>query len=221
MLTLVVAVGLVALAAVLKAVLERRTTQVVAPPEPPPVERAVLAPTNPPLAANSSNTAAILEGLRVAERMRALDEVRELQAAGGATPNTTELLLNKLTHKEADVREAALQALVHLGDTNVLPGLEQALATIENPREKVAMMDAIEYLKLPTALSDLPPVASPDGGNADPTIRPKAPPAAPNSTTPAGKTQRPVRDLSQRARGYQTTPGTQPVSPAPTATPPQ
>lgn len=218
MLTLVVAVGLVAVAAVLKAVVDRRAAQVARPPQPSSAEPVVSAATNPPIDPNSSNTAAILEQLRGAERMRDLDEVRELQAAGGATPNTSELLLSKLTNKEADVREAALSALVHLGDTNVLPGLEQALGTIENPREKVAIMDAIEYLKLPTESSELPPVASPDAGTTDPTIRRKAPKAT--STTPSGGTvQRPARDLSQRTRGPQGTPATQPVAPA--ATPPK
>jgi len=213
MLVLVVSVGLVAVAAVFKAVMDRRAAQAV-PPAPVPVEPVDVAVTNVPVDLNSSNTAAILEQLRATERLRELDEVRELQAAGGATPNTTELLLTKLTHKEAEVREAALVALVHLGDTNVLPGLEQALGTVENPREKVAIMDAIEYLKLPTMNSDLPPVAAPDAGNIDPAIRRKAPKAT--STTPSGgQAPRPSRDLSQRVRGPQGTPATSPAAPPP------
>ncbi len=214
MLVLVVAVGFVAVAAVFKAVMDRRAAQVAPSPGPAPVEPVDLAATNLPVDPNSSNTAAIIEQLRATERMRELDEVRELQAAGGTTPNTTELLLNKLTHEEPEVREAALVALVHLGDTNVLPGLEQALATIENPREKVAILDAIEYLKLPTMNSDLPPVAAPDAGNVDPATRRKAPKTT--STTPSGgQAPRPTRDLSQRVRGPQGTPATPPSAPPP------
>ena len=64
-------------------------------------------------------------------------------------PQTTGLLLGKVTHREPEVRKAALEALVQLNDTNAIPGLEQATSLIEDPREKVTLMDAVSYLKLP------------------------------------------------------------------------
>ena len=105
--------------------------------------------TSPQVSANSSNTAAILEQLRAAEIDRELDQIRELQAAGADNPQTTGLLLGKVTHREPEVRKAALEALVQLNDTNAIPGLEQAASLIQDPREKVAVMDAVSYLKLP------------------------------------------------------------------------
>src|ERR1019366_8157465 len=98
---------------------------------------------------NSSNTAAMLEQMRVAEIDRELDQIRELQAAGAASEYATETLLHKTTHHEPQVRKAAVDALVQLDATNAIPGLEQAVSLIDDPREKVVFMDAVSYLKLP------------------------------------------------------------------------
>ena len=65
-----------------------------------------------------------------------------------------------MTHREPEVRKAAKDALVQLGDTNAIPGLEQALGLVEDPREKLAMMEAIDYLKLPDAMAIDPTMTS-------------------------------------------------------------
>jgi hypothetical protein len=149
-LILIVAIGVVALAAVLKGVLGGHAPQEATAPEPPPAQPASPTATSPQVGANSTNTAAILEQLRAAEVEKELDQIRELQAAGADNPQTTGLLLGKVTHREPEVRKAALEALVQLNDTNAIPGLEQAASLIEDPREKVAVMDAVSYLKLPS-----------------------------------------------------------------------
>ena len=84
-LTLVVAIGLVALAAVLKGVLGGPAPQQAKAPESPPAEPASPTATTPQVSANSSNTAAMLEQMRVADVNRELDQIRELQAGGGRT----------------------------------------------------------------------------------------------------------------------------------------
>ncbi len=148
-LVLIVAIGVVALAVVLKGVLGGHAPQEAAIPEMPPAQPASPTATSQQVGANSTNTAAILEQLRAAEVDRELDQIRELQAAGADNPQTTGLLLGKVTHREPEVRKAALEALVQLNDTNAIPGLEQAATLIPDPREKVAVMDAVSYLKLP------------------------------------------------------------------------
>ena len=65
------------------------------------------------------------------------------------------MLFCKITHREPEVRKAARDALVQLGDTNAIPGLEQAVRLVEDPREKLALMEAIDYLKLPDATAGL------------------------------------------------------------------
>ena len=55
------------------------------------------------------------------------------------------------------MRKAALAALVQLNDTNAVPGLKQAAEQMKDPRAKVAVMDTIDYLKLPSVMPDVPP----------------------------------------------------------------
>jgi hypothetical protein len=148
---LIVAIGLVALAAVLKSMANRSQNQQAKMPEPSLVEPARPTSTGPQINPNASNNAAFVEQLRVTELGRELDQVRELQAAGAGDPNTTAMLLTKVTSREPEVRRSALDALRQLNDTNAIPGLEQAATLVEDPREKVAFMDVIDYLKLPEA----------------------------------------------------------------------
>jgi hypothetical protein len=153
-LALVVAFGLVALAAVLKGTFGGRVQEVKLP-ESTPSETTLSGSTNLIVEPNSSNTAAIVEQLRAAEIAKELVLIRELQTDGVDNPHTTGILLGKVTHREPEVRKAALQTLVLLSDTNAIPGLEQAAALIEDPREKVAVLDAVTYLKLPEGTPDL------------------------------------------------------------------
>jgi hypothetical protein len=144
-------VGLVALAAVLRAVLGGHGGAPGAGAGSTAGSTPEVTNASPgPVKVGASNTVAMTEGMRAAALAKELDLIRELQADGGLSPTTPGILLGKVTHPEKEVRKAALEALVSLNDTNVVPGLEQALTLIEDPREKVALMDAIEYLKLPS-----------------------------------------------------------------------
>lgn len=220
-LVLMVAVGVVAFAVVLKGVMGGHVPQEAKAPEAPPEEpantntSAAIPQVNP----NSSNTAAIDEKLHIVALTKALDEVRELQAQGPSDPATPDLLLAKITHKEPEVRKAAVEALVQLNATNAIPGLEQALALTEDPHDKIALMEAIDYLKLP--------VEAP----LSPSVNPAAPAdqaPAPAEVAPAQKRDpsvpRPPRERKARTRrgaNPPVAPGTQPVSPAPAVAPPQ
>jgi hypothetical protein len=222
-LILVLAIGLVALAAVLKGVLGGRAPQEARAPEPPPAEPASPTATTPQVSANSSNTAAMLEQMRVADVNRELDQIRELQAGGADNPHTTGLLLGKVTHREPAVRKAALDALVQFNDTNAIPGLEQATSLIEDPREKVAFMDAVAYLKLPSVTDGAAPEMADASNYPAPAISPR--PVVPNPRfQPGAKKQgrrqaRPVPGAAQPVAPAN--PGqTQPASPAPDVAPP-
>ena len=148
-LTLVVAIALVALAALVKGVVGGGSSGDAKVPEPRPAEPARSTPEIQAVHPNSSNTAAMLEQMRTAEVDKELDQIRELQSGGSASQYATETLLNKTTHHEPEVRKASVEALVQLNATNAIPGLEQAIGLIEDPREKVIFMDAVSYLKLP------------------------------------------------------------------------
>jgi hypothetical protein len=110
---------------------------------------------NPP---DSSNTVARSEQMRAAAIEKELDAIRELQgeADGENNPTIIPALLDKVANPEVVVRSAALEALRQLNDTNAIPGLQRAEEVITDPRGKVAVLDVIDYLKLPN-VTDVPP----------------------------------------------------------------
>src|ERR1035437_8155252 len=165
-LTLVVALGLLGIIVVLKGVMGGdagdvggQTPAVEASVESPPAatndQVVQVVQVNP----NSSNTVAIAEQLRAAEVEKEVNQIQDLQGEADGTNNPIIItaLLDKLSHPEAEVRKAVLDALKQLNDTNAVPGLEQAAENIKDPREKVAVLDAIDYIKLPSATENVPP----------------------------------------------------------------
>jgi hypothetical protein len=219
-LTLVVAIGLVAVAAVLKGIY---ATAPQPPPGPVAPELAKATNTNaqvPPVKPNVSNPPAITEQQRAEEVARELDQVRELQAAGWVSSTTTSLLLHKVMHPEPEVSKAAIEALKQLDATDAVPGLKQALGVLKDPRIQVLVMDAIEYLELqPTGSPTVPPEAAGEAGDGNrprSAVKPEGAKGASSSSTQPGS-----RDSSRRAAVPPATTAAQPVSPAPGRAAPQ
>jgi len=105
------------------------------------------------LKAGETNSAEAAENAIAAQ----LDDIREISAQADPTNNITvtiPALLDYLSSKEKEVSQSALEAIKHLDDTNAIPGLLQAADAMTDPREKVAIYDVIEYLKLPN-ITDL------------------------------------------------------------------
>ena len=161
-LILVAAFGLLAIMVVLKGVMghsgnaggQAPATQASAD-SPSAATNDQVVPVNP----DSSNTAAGSEQMRAAAIEKELDAIRELQgeADGENNPKIISALLDKVAHPEVAVRNVALDALRQLNDTNAIPGLQQAEELIKDPRGKVAVLDVIDYLKLPNVMPDVPP----------------------------------------------------------------
>jgi hypothetical protein len=55
-----------------------------------------------------------------------------------------------LIHADPEVRAAALEGMLVLGDAAGAPLLRQAASTLKDPREAVKYLDAAEYLELPS-----------------------------------------------------------------------
>jgi hypothetical protein len=222
-LTLVLAIGLVALAAVLKGVIGGRASDEAKVPEPAPAEPARPTSDVQPVRPNSKDTAAMLEQMRVAEVEKELDQIRELQSAGSASQYATETLLHKTTHHEPEVRKASVEALVQLNATNAVPGLEQAVSLIEDPREKVVFMDAVAYLKLPGVTDGTAPELA-DAKNYPPSAT-NSRPVVPNpkiqrgAKKKAGHSGRLLPGDAQPAAAANPS-QTQPAASAPNAAPP-
>jgi hypothetical protein len=221
-LILVVAVGLVAVAALLKATVGRPSTETQAStPAESNQETATVAVAT---TSGSSNNAAIMEQLRAAEVGKELDQIRSIVVEGVESPTTLGILVGKVTHAEPAVRSAALQAVVSLNDTNAIPGLEKAAEAMEDPREKVAVMDAIAYLKLPDGLPDTPLTnAMMVSSTSAPPWAVKWPPDSHQKKSPRSRAQRRLQNA--QAQGQQGAPAVpaqpQPMAPDPASAPPQ
>lgn len=210
-LTLVMAIALIVLAGVVKKSMSgSHATDMANVPAPKTGDTA----PGPAVASQAgSNNPAVVEQMRAADVVRELDQVRELQATGAGDEKVVALLVARVSHTEPQVREAAIAALVQLNDTNAIPGLEQALGLTQDTRDKAALQQAIEYLKLPSSVpAEIPPAS------ADATTTPSSP-------VGASRTERPSFQRTQRAKAAAAAvPGTaapagsdqtQPAQPAP------
>lgn len=61
------------------------------------------------------------------------------------------IFLDRLRHPEKQVREAALDAIKQLDDKAAIPRLKELAENTEDPSEKRALLDAIEFVELPLA----------------------------------------------------------------------
>ncbi len=106
-----------------------------------------------------TNPVAVSPELQAAITAKQMEQIQELQGEIDGTNNPTiiQALLDKMVEPEAEVRKAALEAVKEINDTNAIPGLEKAAEAIQDPRGKVAVMDVVEYLKLPSAMPDVQP----------------------------------------------------------------
>jgi len=78
-----------------------------------------------------------------------------------------------LVNADPEIRQAALNAMLVLGDGAASPLLREAAGKLSNPREATALLDAADHLELPSAslLDQKQPKAS--GGK--PPFRPRTP----------------------------------------------
>lgn len=125
----------------------------------------------------TTTTVAVSEETRAAAVGKELDAIQALLDEADGSNNSTIIsaLIDKVPHPEAEVRKAALAALVQLNDTNAVPGLEKAVEAIKDPRAKVDVMDTIDYLKLPNVMPDVQPADLdtnvPDATTINPNIK--------------------------------------------------
>ncbi|HEX4349270.1 MAG TPA: HEAT repeat domain-containing protein [Verrucomicrobiae bacterium] len=106
-----------------------------------------------------TNPVAVSPELQAAITAKQIEQIQELQGEVDGTNNPTiiQALLDKVMQPEEDVRKAALEAIKEIDDTNAIPGLQKAADGIQDARTKVAVLDVIDYLKLPSAMPDVQP----------------------------------------------------------------
>ena len=59
-------------------------------------------------------------------------------------------ILSELSNRDPKVRETAVQAAVQFHSRDAIPRLQDAALQTDDPKERAAIQEAIEFLKLPT-----------------------------------------------------------------------
>jgi hypothetical protein len=84
-----------------------------------------------------------------------------------------DIILSELSNRDPEIRKAALEATIQFGSRDAIPKLTDAISQTDDPAEKTALADAIEFLKLPSlteihAQSSSQPVANDAAGAPKP-----------------------------------------------------
>lgn len=77
-----------------------------------------------------------------------VSELMELASQDG--PASLDIILSELTNRDPAIRRAALEATLQVRSREAIPRLLEAAEQTDDPHEKAAIADAIEFLKLPT-----------------------------------------------------------------------
>jgi hypothetical protein len=77
------------------------------------------------------------------------------QALPPASSDSVDGILADLEKPGAELRQAALQRAKELGDRAMIPRLREIAERTDDPREKAAILDAIDFLNLPTIAENM------------------------------------------------------------------
>jgi hypothetical protein len=76
--------------------------------------------------------------------------VQELLDLGMEEDNDSlNIILSELTSPDEEIRKAAVEAAIQFGSRDAIPALTVAGQQLDDPEEKAAIKEAIEFLKLP------------------------------------------------------------------------
>jgi hypothetical protein len=96
-----------------------------------------------------------------------VDELMDLAMADDAA--SLDMILSELTNQDPEIRKAALEATKQFGSRDAIPKLMEVVSQVDDPKEKVEIVDAIEFLKLPSVTEVIA-----QGGNKKPQRLPSA-----------------------------------------------
>lgn len=84
-------------------------------------------------------------------------------------------ILSELGNRDPEIRKAALEATIQFGSRDAIPKLADAASQTDDPNEKAALADAIEFLKLPSLTEVRQQQAANSVANSGATAGSKAP----------------------------------------------
>jgi hypothetical protein len=97
-------------------------------------------------AVNDENTPA---GQHQAYVEKRIDELMELAMTDDRSSLDT--ILSELTNRDPQIRKGALEAAIQFGSRDAIPNLMDLVSQVDDPKEKADIVEAIEFLKLPSA----------------------------------------------------------------------
>ena len=118
-----------------------------APAEPIPVPVMVPSATNLASVMTPAEIAAAQHEAAVQEK---INKLQELQA--NDDPQSLKSILDELTDPEKSVRAAAIESAIQFGNRDAIPVLKAAASNTTDSDEKKALLDAADFLALPTML---------------------------------------------------------------------
>jgi HEAT repeat protein len=77
-----------------------------------------------------------------------IDKLQELQAHDDT--QSLQTILSALTNSDKDIRAAAVESTIQFGSRDAIPVLNNLAARTEDPNEKKELLDAAEFLALPS-----------------------------------------------------------------------
>jgi hypothetical protein len=112
-----------------------------------PVAERATAPTGSgaPTATNSTPSAEEAHQAYVEQRSAELMDIAMTDERANL-----DIILSELNNRDPEIRKAALEATIQFGSRDAIPKMADAAAQTDDPKEKAAIADAIEFLKLPS-----------------------------------------------------------------------
>ena len=91
----------------------------------------------------------------VAQELAHAQYVRERKAAFydlsmNDDQDSLNILLSELKNPDKSLRQAALESVIQFDDRSAIPRLEELAAQAKDPKEKIEILQAIEFMKLPS-----------------------------------------------------------------------
>jgi len=77
-----------------------------------------------------------------------VEQLQELALTSDAS--SLETILSELNNPEGAIRKAAIEAAAQFGSRDAIPKLTEAAAQTDDAKDKVALTEAIDFLKLPS-----------------------------------------------------------------------
>jgi hypothetical protein len=124
--------------------------EAVAAPAPEPPQKNAVAdlPPLPPPAPVPTPAAALSPEQQLAAQNA---EIERLRVAGlSDDPADLQIILADLNSPEKEIREAALNAAKQFGSTNAIPALLTAATNAVDPKEKIELTEAADFIALPS-----------------------------------------------------------------------